>query len=287
MGSRWAGYITVQDAYSWDTGAYLDGVGEAAIASVEAPLWTETMRTFAEAEFMIFPRLLAMAEPRLVASGRQMVGGIPAPPAHHGPRLAALGVNFHRTPEIDWPEIEQPPMPHPNHQHPDASGDGGPPPGDAGGGAGLPGHHRQPPARDRLHVGTGERPPRGGPGHAGNRPRFLDRFGATWPASNGPRVWGFVTGGTTPAALAGDWLAAAFDLNLSSAANSYAPEVESEAVRMMRDLLSLPPTFHGTFVSGATLSNFAGLARAASGSHAVTGRVSRRTACTLSRHSRC
>ena len=62
LGLSWAGYVTVQDAYSWDPGAYLDGVGEAAMAGVEAPLWTETIRTFAEAEFMIFPRLLAIAE---------------------------------------------------------------------------------------------------------------------------------------------------------------------------------------------------------------------------------
>ena len=102
--------------------------------------------------------------------------------------------------------------------------------------------------------------PEDGLGAQATLTRFLDRFGAAWPTSNGPRFWGFVTGGTTPAALAGDWLASAYDLNLSSAANSAAPNVEYEAVQLVRELLGLPPEIHGTFVSGATLSNFAGLA---------------------------
>jgi glutamate/tyrosine decarboxylase-like PLP-dependent enzyme len=90
--------------------------------------------------------------------------------------------------------------------------------------------------------------PEAGLGAQATLRQFLARFGADWPASNGPRFWGFVTGGTTPAALAGDWLASAYDLNLSSAAH------------LVRELLGLPANFHGTFVSGATMSNFVGLA---------------------------
>src|SRR5690606_9391286 len=89
---------------------------------------------------------------------------------------------------------------------------------------------------------------------------FLGRYGSNIPASNGPRFWGLVTGGTTPASLMGDWLTSVYDLNLSHAANSIAPNIEMEAIAMLHDLFNLPKSFSGTFVSGATMANFAGLA---------------------------
>lgn len=89
---------------------------------------------------------------------------------------------------------------------------------------------------------------------------FLERFGDRMPASNGPRFWGLVTGGTTPASVLGDWLTSIYDLNLSHAANSIAPEIEMETLVMLRELFGLPESFSGVFVSGATMSNFAGLA---------------------------
>ena len=68
---------------------------------------------------------------------------------------------------------------------------------------------------------------------------FLQRYGNELPASNGPRFWGFVTGGTTPASLMGDWLTSVYDLNLSAAANANATDIEFEAISMLRELFHL------------------------------------------------
>jgi hexosaminidase len=62
LGLSWAGYVEVKDAYSWNPGAYLSGVTEASVRGVEAPLWTETIKTSADIEYMAFPRLPVAAE---------------------------------------------------------------------------------------------------------------------------------------------------------------------------------------------------------------------------------
>lgn len=102
--------------------------------------------------------------------------------------------------------------------------------------------------------------PENGSGSEKTLELFLQRYGDHMPASNGPRFWGLVTGGTTPASLLGDWLTSVYDLNLSHAGNSAAPDIEMEAATMLRELFGLPASFSGTFVTGATMSNFAGLA---------------------------
>jgi len=91
---------------------------------------------------------------------------------------------------------------------------------------------------------------------------FLERYEQEMGGSSGPRYFGFVVGGATPAALIGDWLVSTFDQNLSQQGSSGAPGVELETLRMIRQLLRLPEDFSGSFVSGATMSNFVGLATA-------------------------
>ncbi|GAA3159425.1 pyridoxal-dependent decarboxylase [Planomonospora alba] len=125
----------------------------------------------------------------------------------------------------------------------------------------------------RLLAGLGDRPvartpvrpepvplPETGTGAAGALEAFARRWEPGFSAGAGPRYLGFVTGGATPASLAGDWLTAALDQNPTSGMDSGAPDLEREAVAWVRELLGLPAEHAGIFVSGATMSNFTGLA---------------------------
>ncbi len=91
---------------------------------------------------------------------------------------------------------------------------------------------------------------------------FDGQYGQQMAATNGARYWGFVTGGTTPAALVGDWLVSAFDTNVSDRTGSVAAHIEDQALGLLRDLFALPADYHGVFVSGATMANFVALSTA-------------------------
>lgn len=79
-------------------------------------------------------------------------------------------------------------------------------------------------------------------------------------ASSGPRYFGFVTGGSTPASVAGDWLVSTFDMNACGSNDSIAPQLEKQTIHFFKQLFGLDESFFGSFVTGATMANFTGLA---------------------------
>lgn len=87
---------------------------------------------------------------------------------------------------------------------------------------------------------------------------FRERFEPVMVASGGPRYWGFVTGGATPAAIMGDWLATVYDQNTQTfkGQGDISAVVELETIRLLLQLFDLPADFLGGFVTGATMSNF-------------------------------
>lgn len=88
----------------------------------------------------------------------------------------------------------------------------------------------------------------------------------------GPRFFGWVTGGTLPAALAADWMTSAWDQNAGPAAGAPAASAfERQAVRWVVELLDLPGATRGALVSGATMANFTALAAARSQVLAAAG----------------
>jgi glutamate/tyrosine decarboxylase-like PLP-dependent enzyme len=82
-------------------------------------------------------------------------------------------------------------------------------------------------------------------------------------ATGSPRYFGFVIGGALPAALAADWLAAAWDQNAGLyACGPPAAVVEEIAGRWVLDLLGLPASASFGFVTGGQMANFTALAAA-------------------------
>ncbi|MGO8946803.1 MAG: pyridoxal phosphate-dependent decarboxylase family protein [Ktedonobacterales bacterium] len=93
---------------------------------------------------------------------------------------------------------------------------------------------------------------------------LLDDFGSpATVATAGPRFFGFVIGGSLPVTVAANWLAGAWDQPaFAYAASPVAATLEELALRWVLDVLGLPSTCGGAFVTGATMANFCGLAAA-------------------------
>ena len=101
LGLDWAGLVSVKDSYDWEPGSYMEGLEENQIIGLEAPLWTETVQSMRDIEYMTFPRLLGVAELAWSPKGqtwddyRQRL-------AAHGERMEAMGINFFKSPDVDW-----------------------------------------------------------------------------------------------------------------------------------------------------------------------------------------
>ena len=107
LGLTWAnGPTSVERAYSWEPADIVPGIDESDILGVEAPLWTETIRTAEDIDTMAFPRIAAAAEAawspatgesdlRTWESFRERVGTL-------GPLWTSMGIGFHPSGEIPW-----------------------------------------------------------------------------------------------------------------------------------------------------------------------------------------
>jgi len=123
LGLSWAGILDVSDFYNWsgstsDPGSYIpartsDGVTlpavtDANIIGVEAPIWSETLRTIQNIEFQAFPRLPATAElgwsPRYdpVAAPDRTLASFEARLAPRGAAWQIRNQNFYASTQVPW-----------------------------------------------------------------------------------------------------------------------------------------------------------------------------------------
>jgi hexosaminidase len=110
LGMNWAcpRGCDVSAAYNWNPGGFVSGVTDRNVIGVEGAMWGETVATLANADYMVFPRLLALAEIAWSPSARRTATS----PAYHdflrrlggqGARLQAAGVNFYPSAQVPWP----------------------------------------------------------------------------------------------------------------------------------------------------------------------------------------
>ncbi|RKD86296.1 beta-N-acetylhexosaminidase [Halopiger aswanensis] len=103
LGLDWAGLTSVKEAYDWDPGTFIEGVDESSIMGPETALWSETLETLDDIEFMLFPRFPAIAElgwsPDTKTddweSFRERL-------ATQGPRWDIQDINYYESSQLPW-----------------------------------------------------------------------------------------------------------------------------------------------------------------------------------------
>jgi len=98
----------VSSAYNWNPGGFVTGVTDRNVIGVEGAMWGETVANLANADYMVFPRLLALAEvawsPRASRTADSPAyRGFLQRLATQGARLQAARVNFYPSAEVPWP----------------------------------------------------------------------------------------------------------------------------------------------------------------------------------------
>jgi glutamate/tyrosine decarboxylase-like PLP-dependent enzyme len=118
-----------------------------------------------------------------------------------------------------------------------------------------------PPGRFIENIGLKALPEKG-IGASASLELFETEFASKITNSAGPRYFGFVTGGSTPASVMGDWLVSTYDQNACGSNDSIAPQIERQTIHFLKQLFGLDESYFGSFITGATISNFVNLALA-------------------------
>ncbi len=104
IGLHWAAYIEVDSSYLWDPSTLVPGIDRENIIGVEAPLWTETVETMDDIEYLVFPRLPGVAEIGWTSKSARNWDDYKTRLANHARLWKALEIDFYRSPKINWAE---------------------------------------------------------------------------------------------------------------------------------------------------------------------------------------
>ncbi len=99
LGLTWAGYVNTQKAYDWVPETAFEGITGKDIFGFESALWTETVKTTADIDFMVFPRLPGYAEIAWTTQKRDW-NEYKVRLSTFADRFSYMGINYYRSPLI-------------------------------------------------------------------------------------------------------------------------------------------------------------------------------------------
>lgn len=102
IGLHWASYIELDIAYEWEPSTLEPGIAKDDILGLESPLWTETVVTTDDMDYLIFPRLIGHAEIGWTPAEKRNWQDYKLRLADHGRRLEMKEINFYRSKLVPW-----------------------------------------------------------------------------------------------------------------------------------------------------------------------------------------
>ena len=102
LGLHWAAYIEVDSAYIWNPEDMVPGLASENILGIETPLWTETIETMDDIEYMVFPRLPGYAEIAWTPTEIRDWDTYKKRLAAHGARFKAKEIDYYPSKLIAW-----------------------------------------------------------------------------------------------------------------------------------------------------------------------------------------
>jgi hexosaminidase len=109
LGMNWAcpSGCDVSAAYNWDPGSLVTGVTDKNVMGVEGAIWGETVTNLSNVDYLVFPRLIALAEVAWSPAADRTPTSLAYQDflsrlAAQGPRLMAGQVNFYPSTEVPW-----------------------------------------------------------------------------------------------------------------------------------------------------------------------------------------
>ena len=104
LGLHWAAYIEVDKAYNWNPATLVKGIERDDIIGVIAPLWTETIATMNDIEYMVFPRLPGYAEIAWSPAAGRSWDEYKLRLGNHAPQMKAMEIDYYPSKLVNWKE---------------------------------------------------------------------------------------------------------------------------------------------------------------------------------------